>query len=115
MEQIEVISWKVLDAIKQSASIIDTIGDLDTDEQMSVFCSIEEDFFELYYSELEANYIRHFDDEEELNRYIDARKSEFGEEDFETAEYYEEEIEADEFDEEYSGYKIKDGEEDNNF
>jgi hypothetical protein len=117
MEQIEVISWKTLDAIKQAANIVETVGDLDTNEQMAVFCSIEEDFFELYYSELESNYIRHFEDEEELYKYMDIRKNEFGEEDYDTIDYYDDE--EDSFDEseddDYSDYKIRDGEEDDDY
>jgi hypothetical protein len=117
MEQIEVISWKTLDAIKQAANILETVGDLDTNEQMAVFCSIEEDFFELYYSELESNYIRHFEDEEELYKYLDIRKNEFGEEDYDTVDYYDDD--DDSFDEseedDYSDYKIKDNEEDEDF
>jgi hypothetical protein len=117
MEQIEVISWKTLDAIKQAANILETVGDLDTNEQMAVFCSIEEDFFELYYSELESNYIRHFEDEEELYKYLDIRKNEFGEEDYDTVDYYDDD--DDSFDEseedEYSDYKIRDNEEDEDF
>ena len=110
MEQIEVISWKTLDAIKQAANILETVGDLDTNEQMAVFCSIEEDFFELYYSELESNYIRHFEDEEELYKYLDIRKNEFGEEDYDTVDYYDDDDDSfDESEEEdYSDYKIKD-------
>ena len=117
MEQIEVISWKTLDAIKQAANILETVGDLDTNEQMAVFCSIEEDFFELYYSELESNYIRHFEDEEEMYKYLDLRKNEFGEEDYDTVDYYDDD--DDSFDEseedDYSDYKIRDNEEDEDF
>lgn len=116
MEQIEVISWKTLDAIKQAANILETVGDLDTNEQMAVFCSIEEDFFELYYSELESNYIRHFEDEEELYKYLDIRKNEFGEEDYDTVDYYDDDDGFDESEEdEYSDYKIRDNEEDEDF
>jgi hypothetical protein len=117
MEQIEVISWKTLDAIKQASHILETVGDLDTNEQMAVFCSIEEDFFELYYSELESNYIRHFEDEEEMYKYLDLRKNEFGEEDYDTVDYYDDD--DDSFDEseedDYSDYKIRDNEEDEDF
>jgi hypothetical protein len=115
MEQVEVISWKTLDAIKQAANILETVGDLDTNEQMAVFCSIEEDFFELYYSELESNYIRHFEDEEELYKYLDIRKNEFGEEDYDTVDYYDDDGFDDSEDDEYSDYKIRDSEEDNDF
>ena len=114
MEQIEVISWKTLDAIKQAAHILETLGDLDTNEQMAIFCSIEEDFFELYYSELESNYIRHFEDEDELYKFLDIRKNEFGEEDFDTVEYYDDDDDdsfGDSEDDEYGDYKIRDEEE----
>ena len=75
MEQIEVISWKTLDALKKAATkIIEIIGDIDTNEQMAVFCSIEEDYIELYYSEVDSSYIRHFEDEDELYKYIEKKK-----------------------------------------
>ncbi|MGD2091885.1 MAG: hypothetical protein PVH61_37275 [Candidatus Aminicenantes bacterium] len=117
MEQIEVISWKTLDAIKQAANILETVGDLDTNEQMAVFCSIEEDFFELYYSELESNYIRHFEDEEELYKFLDIRKNEFGEEDYDTVDYYDDDDDSfdDAEEDDYSDYKIRDSEEDEDF
>jgi hypothetical protein len=115
MEQIEVISWKTLDAIKQAANIVETVGDLDTNEQMAVFCSIEEDFFELYYSELESNYIRHFEDEEELYKYLDIRKNEFGEEDYDTVDYYDDDAFDESEEDEYHDYKNRDSEEDEDF
>ncbi len=116
MQQIEVLSWKTLNALKQVAKIDEIIGDLDTNEQMSVFCSIEDDYLELYYSELESNYIRHFEDEEEFIKYIDLRKNEFGEEDFDSIDYYEEEsFEDQNSDDDYSNYKIKDEDEDDDF
>jgi predicted RNA-binding protein with EMAP domain len=115
MEQIEVISWKTLDALKQTANnTYDTIGNLDTNEQMSVFCAIEDDFFELYYSELESNYIRHFEDEDELLKYKEQRKEQLGEEDFST-DYYDEDSEYDDSSEDYSGYRIRDEEEDEDY
>ncbi len=115
MEQIEVISWKTLDAIKQASThLFDTIGDLDTNEQMAIFCSVEEDFFELYYSELESNYIRHFEDEEEMYRTIELRKNEFGEDDFDSEDFYEEET-FDDADEDYRGYTIRDEDTDDDF
>ena len=117
MEQIEVISWKSLDAIKQVSHVLETIGDLDTNEQMAVFCSIEEDIFELYYSQLESNYIRHFEDEEEMYKYIDMRKSEFGEEDFDSNDYYDDDSEYDEIDaeDEYDEFRIKEDGDDDDF
>ena len=118
MEQLEVISWKTLDALKQSATkITETIGDLDTDEQMSVFCMIEEDFLELYYSELDSNFIRRYEDEEEFLKYIGIRKNEFGEEEFDAMDYYSEDSNfGDEnSNEDYNGYNIRDEDEEDDF
>ena len=117
MEQMEVISWKTLDALKQAATHVDEIiGDLDTHEQMSVFCSIEEDYMELYYSELEGNYIRHFEDEEEMLKNINLRKDEFGESDFDSVDYYDDESGyEDGSDEDFSGYKIRDEDEEDEY
>lgn len=116
MEQIEVVSWKTLNALKQAAKIDQIIGDLDTNEQMSVFCSIEEDYLELYYSELESNYIRHFEDEEEFAKYIELRKDEFGEENFDSLDYYEEEgFEDQDSNDDFNGYKIKENDDDDDF
>lgn len=118
MEQIEVISWKTLDALKQAATHIEEIiGDIDTHEQMSIFCSVDEDFLELYYSELEGNYIRHFDDEEEMLKYITLRKNEFGENDFDSVDYYDDEDESyeEENEEDYDGYKIRDEDEEGEY
>lgn len=117
MEQIEVISWKTLDALKQAATHIEEIiGDIDTHEQMSVFCSVEEDFLELYYSELEGNYIRHFDDEEEMLKHMTLRKNEFGENDFDPVEYYDEDGSYDDRNEEdFNGYKIRDEDEEGEY
>jgi hypothetical protein len=117
MEQMEVISWKTLDALKQAATHVEEIiGDLDTHEQMAVFCSIEEDYLELYYSELEGNYIRHFENEEEMLKYIELRKTEFGEDDFDSVDYYDDENGYEEGnDEDFSGYKIRDEDEEDEF
>lgn len=107
MEQIEVISWKTLDAIKKSATkIYDVIGSLETNEQMAVFCAIEEDYLELYYSEVDANYIRHFEDEDEFYKLIEIRKKEFGEEHYDSIDFYDDENydddSGDDYDEDYS-------------
>jgi len=116
MQQIEVVSWKTLNALKQAATIEEIIGDLDTNEQMAVFCSIEEDYLELYFSELESNYIRHYEDEEEFLKYIETRKNEFGEEDFDSMDYYEDEgFEDQDGEDDYAGYKIKDEDEEEDF
>jgi hypothetical protein len=118
MEQLEVLSWKTLDALKDAASkIVEVIGDLDAFEHMSIFCQIDDDHIELYYSELDSNYIRHFENEEEFTKCLAVRKNEFGEEDFDSMDYYDEEsnYEDEDSDENYNGYNIKDGEEDDEF
>jgi hypothetical protein len=113
MEQLEVLSWKTLDALKDAASkIVEVVGDLDAFEHMSVFCQIDDDYMELYYSELDSNYIRHFEDEEEFSKSLNIRKNEFGEEDLENMDYYDEESNFDDenSNENYNGYNIKDEE-----
>ena len=113
MEQIEVISWRTLEVLKESATkIIGTIGDLDTHEHMSVFCHIDDDYLELYCSELDSNYIRHFEDEEEFFKFLDDRKKEFGEEDFDSTDYYQDDnnFNDENSEENYDGYNIKDEE-----
>jgi len=118
MEQLEVISWQTLDAMKHAATkIVETVGDLDNDEHMSVFMYIEDDFIELFYSELDANYIRHFEDEEEFYKTIDVRKNEFGDENFEAMNFYEDDnnFNEEENDEDFDGFDVKDDEESEDF
>jgi hypothetical protein len=118
MQQIEVISWNTLDALKHSATkIVDTIGDLDTNEQMAVFCCIEEDYLELYYSEVDSNFIRHFEDEDEFFKYIGIRKNEFGEEEFESMEFYEDDEgnSNDNSEDDFNGFNIRDENEDDDY
>ena len=118
MEQLEVLSWKTLDALKDtSTKIVEIIGDLDAFEHMSIFCQIDDDYMELYYSELDSNYIRHFEDEEEFSKSLTIRKKEFGEEDFDSMDYYNENNNFDDenSDENFNGYNIKDEEENDDF
>lgn len=118
MEQLEVLSWKTLDALKDAATkIVEIIGDLDAFEHMSIFCQIDDDYMELYYSELDSNYIKHFEDEEEFSKSLTIRKKEFGEEDFDSMDYYDENNNFDDenSDENFNGYNIKDEEEDDDF
>jgi len=100
MEEIEIMSWLTLDAIKKKAKIEETIGNLQTDHSMSVFCTIEEDYLELYYSDSEANYLRRYEDREEFELAMEQRKEEDGEASFEEEprDYDEDEEEEDEFD-----------------
>ena len=118
MEQLEVISWKILDSIKNSATkIYEILGDIDTNEQMSVFCQVEEDYVELYYSEVDSNFIRHFEDEDEFFSTIEKRKDEFGEEEYDTMEYFDEDggYGDENSGEDYDGYNIKEDEDENDY
>ena len=118
MEQLEVISWQTLDALKAAATkIVESIGDLDNEEHMSVFCYIEDDYLELFYSELDTNYIRHFEDEEEFRKTIEVRRTEFGDENLEALNYYENEenFSDEESEEDFDGFDLKDDEENDDY
>lgn len=118
MEQLEIISWQTLDTLKAAATkIIEVVGDLDRDEHMSVFCTIEDDYLELFYSELDANFIRHYEDEDEFYKAVETRKNEFGEEDFDAGTYYEEEgnFGDEESEEDLDGFDLKDDEEEEDY
>jgi len=118
MQEMEILSWITLDALKEASTrIIETIGNLDTDEQMSLFCAIEEDYLELHYSELEANFLRRFDDEDELFKQIAKRREELGEEESESMEYFEDDdaFSRDEEEDDFDGYNIRTEEEDDAF
>ena len=78
MEEIEITSWLTLDAIKKTAETEETVGDLQTGHSMSVFCSIEEDFLELCYSDTASNFMRRYEDREEFQLAIEKRKEEVG-------------------------------------
>jgi hypothetical protein len=77
MEEITISSWATLDALKKVADIIETIGDLHDSHEMSVFCIIEDDYLELFYSDSGSNYLRRFEDEDEFDEAIEERKEEF--------------------------------------
>ncbi|MCJ7579814.1 MAG: hypothetical protein MUP98_04685 [Candidatus Aminicenantes bacterium] len=83
MEEIEITSWLTLDAIKNEATIIEVLGDFLAGHCTAVFCSIEDDFLELCYSDSISNFLRRFDDKEELELALEKRKDEFGEAEFE--------------------------------
>jgi hypothetical protein len=101
MEEIEISSWLTLDALKQAGEIKETLGNLQTEHNMSIFCKIEDDYLELCYSDTASNYIRHYDDKEEFMIAIEKRREEVGEapyeEDLNYEESYEEEGSEDEF------------------
>jgi Pyruvate/2-oxoacid:ferredoxin oxidoreductase gamma subunit len=79
MEEIEVTSWLTLDALKKAAAAVETVGNLQTGHSMSVFCTIEEDYLELHYSDSAANCIRCYEDREEFEKALKERKEEVGE------------------------------------
>ncbi|MDH4196277.1 MAG: hypothetical protein OEW05_02605, partial [Candidatus Aminicenantes bacterium] len=80
MEEIEVMSWLTLDALKKAkaAEIVETVGNLQTGHSMSVFCTIEDDFLELSYGD-EVNALRRYEDRDEFDAAIEERKEEVGE------------------------------------
>ncbi|OGD19375.1 MAG: hypothetical protein A2W03_02410 [Candidatus Aminicenantes bacterium RBG_16_63_16] len=98
MEEMEIMSWLTLDAIKKRAKVIDTVGNLQTGHSMSVFAIIEDDFLELAYSDSAANYLRRFEDRDEFDAALEARKEDDGEAPFEeeNRDYDEDEDEEDE-------------------
>lgn len=99
MEEIEISSWLTLDAIKKKAELVETVGNLQTGHNMSIFCIIEDDYMELYYSDSAANYLRRYEDRDEFDVALEQRKEEVGEapyeEDHDFEEEYEEEGEED--------------------
>jgi hypothetical protein len=99
MEEIEITSWLTLDAVKKKAKVIDTVGNLQTGHSMSVFAIIEEDFLELAYSDSAANYLRRFENRDEFDVALEARKEEDGQAPFEEDARDYDEDEEDEEDE----------------
>lgn len=116
MEEIEVMSWLTLDAVKKSkaAEIVETIGNLQTGHCMSVFCIIEDDYLELCYSDSAANYLRRYEDRDEFEKALEERKEEAGEAPYEEGEErdYDEDDEEDEEEEETEEEGDFDAEED---
>jgi len=97
MEEIEISSWLTLDAIKKKAKVVETVGNLQTGHGMSVFAVIEDDFLELAYSDSGSNYLRRFEDRDDLDQAIDQRKEEDGEVAYEEDERdYDEDVEDEE-------------------
>lgn len=101
MEEMEITSWMTLDAIKKSkaAEIVESVGNLQTDHSMSVFCVLEEDFLELCYSDSAANSIRRYEDRDEFEEALEERKEDAGEappEEEEDRDYDEDEEDEDE-------------------
>jgi len=91
MEEVEIISWITLDAIRKAADVVESVGNLQSDHSMSVFCTIEDDFLELLYSDSAANYLRRYEDRDEFQEALDERKEDVGE-----SPYDEEDVESEE-------------------
>ncbi|MDH7511981.1 MAG: hypothetical protein QHH14_03425 [Clostridiales bacterium] len=97
MEEIEIMSWLTLDALKKKANVVETVGNLQTGHSMSIFCIIEDDYLELCYSDSAANYLRRYEDREEFDLALEQRKEETGEAPYEEEEpAYEEDYEEEE-------------------
>ena len=111
MEEIEITSWQTLDALKKSkaAEIVESVGNLQTDHNMSVFCVIEEDYLELCYSDSAANTLRRYEDRDEFDEALEERKADAGEahyEEDEDRDYDEDEEDEDEL--EQAGLELED-------
>ena len=96
MEEIEITSWMTLDAIKKEATVVDTVGDLQSGHWQSIFCTIEEDFLELFYLDTESNFLRRYEDKDEFELALEKRKEDVGEGRFEEDHSFEEDFEEDE-------------------
>ena len=102
MEEIEIASWLTLDAIKKKAKVVETVGNLQTGHDMSVFAIIEEDFLELCYSDSAANYLRRYENRDEFDLALEQRKEEDGEAQYEDErDYGEDDEDEDEEEEEF--------------
>ena len=93
MEQIEILSWMTLDAVKKAAKVAETVGNLQTGPCMSIFCTIEEDYLELYYSDTGANFLRRYENKDEYDDALEKRKADEGEIPFEENRGYEDAFE----------------------
>jgi len=93
MEKIEILSWLTLDAIKNAATVAETVGNLQTGPCKSIFCKIEDDYLELYYSDTGANFLRRYENKEEYDDALEKRKAEEGETPFEEDQGYEDAFE----------------------
>jgi hypothetical protein len=101
MEEIEIMSWLTLDAVKKASDIIETVGDLQAGHCMSVFCKIEEDFMELCYSDTASNFLRTYEDREELEMALEKRKEEVGDSPYDEEKGFEEGFEDEDREEEF--------------
>ncbi len=101
MEEIEIMSWLTLDAIKKAANVVEKVGNLQAGHSKSVFCEIEDDFLELCYSDSASSFLRRYEDRDEFELAMAKRKEEEGEAFYEEEHGFEEDYEEDEKEEEY--------------
>jgi hypothetical protein len=111
MEEVELLSWITLDAIKKKAEIHETVGNLQTGHSMSVFCQIEDDFLELVYSDSTSNTLRRFEDKDEFEIGIQQRKEEDGEAPFDDDKEFDDKN-SDDDDDDDKDYDVEDEAED---
>ncbi len=79
MEEIEITSWLILDALKSKAKIVDTVGNLQSGHMQSIFCVIEDDYLELGYIDMAASFLRKYEDKDEFELALEVQKEEEGE------------------------------------
>ncbi len=97
MEQIEINSWKALDALKEAATRqIFQLNDPGTDEISFLFIEIADDYLELQYNQFDISYIRHYPDEESCMFAVNERKAQLNFEDYQLDEQLVESLNADE-------------------
>ncbi len=93
MQEIEISSWLTLDAIKNAAKVAETAGNLQTGPCKSIFCKIEDDYLELYYSDTGSNFLRRYENKDECDDALEKRKKEEGEAPFVEGQGYEDAFE----------------------
>jgi len=101
MEEIEIMSWLTLDAIKKFAQTEESIGNLQTGHCMSVFCKIEDDYLELCYSDTASNFLRRYEDKDEFQLALERRKEEVGETPYDEDKGFEENFAEEDLDNEF--------------
>jgi len=108
MEEIEIMSWLTLDAIRKKAKVVETVGNLQAGHNMSVFGIIEEDYLELCYSDSVANTLRRYEDQDEFDAALEERKQEDGQAQYEDDHDYDEDEEDEEEDEDDEEFDAED-------
>ena len=78
MEDIEITSWLILDAIKDIGDVVEDVGDLQTGHWKSIFCVVEDDHIELGYMDTASSYLRTFEDKEEFELAMERRRKDVG-------------------------------------